>query len=256
VDPIRGKRVRLSAWIKTHDVANWCGLEMCIYGFGQRVLAQADMGERPISGTTDWKQYSLVLDVPTEAQSVIFMGQLRGAGEIWTDDFQIETVGADVPTDDDQHWHMWSPMASKCSAGLDSATLRDGHPTMRVTCDAKSWVAYDHNDRHVEQYLGKRVRVSAWLKAERVSVGSGLWIRALGPNFQKIIDEGNWGKWTTPGAKPLKGTVGWTHFVAELDVPLDTQCICSGMIHNGTGTMWMDDFKFEVVGAPAGDAAK
>ena len=101
--------------------------------------------------------------------------------------------------------------------------------------------------------LGKRVRVSAWLKAERVSVRSGLWIRALGPNFQKIIDEGNWGKWATPGAKPLKGTVGWTHFTCELDVPLDAQCIVSGMIHNGTGKMWMDDFKFEVVDeAPTG----
>ena len=92
-------------------------------------------------------------------------------------------------------------------------------------------------------------RHDPWLKGDRVSVRSGLWIRALGPNFKKIVDEGNWGKWLTPGTKPLKGTVGWTHFACELDVPLDTQCIVSGMIHNGTGTMWMDDFKFEVIDA-------
>jgi RNA polymerase sigma factor (sigma-70 family) len=247
ITSIRGKRVRLTAWVKTKNVDNWCGIEMCVYGMGQRVLAQCDMGANPISGTIDWKQYALVADVPEDAATVMFMAQVRGTGEMWSDDFQIETVGDDVPTTDDQKWHMWSPMASKCSAELDPLTLRDGHPTMRVTCNAKSWVAYDHNDRHVEQYLGKRVRVSAWLKADHVTVNSGLWIRVLGPNFQKIVDEGNWGKWTTPGTKPIKGTVGWTHFVAECDVPLGAQCIVSGMIHNGTGTMWMDDFKFEVV---------
>ena len=249
MDTIRGKRIRLTAWIKTRNVDNWCGLELCVYGWFQRVQVHSDMAERPIAGTTDWKQYSLVVDVPDDAQSLMFQATMLGTGEMWSDDFQIEIVGNEVPVNDDQLWHMWSPTASKCSAMLDPTTLRDGHPTMRVTCNANAWVSYDHNDRHPDQYLGKRVRVSAWLKADHVSVVSGLWIRMIGPNFQKISEEGNWGKWAT--AKPIKGTVGWTHFVCEADVPLETQCIRSGLIHNGTGTMWMDDFKFELADAPA-----
>jgi RNA polymerase sigma factor (sigma-70 family) len=248
MDPIRGKRIRLTAWIKTRNVDNWCGLEMWAYGWFQRVQVHSDMAEHPISGTTDWKQYSLVVDVPDDAQSLMFQATMLGTGEMWSDDFQIQIVGNDVPTTDDQLWHMWSPAAPRCSAVLDPRTLRDGHPTMRVTCNANAWVSYDHYDRHPEPYLGKRVRVSAWLKADHVSVVSGLWIRMIGANFQKISEEGNWGQWAT--AKPIKGTGGWTHFVCEADVPPDTQCIRSGLIHNGTGTMWMDDFKFELADTP------
>jgi RNA polymerase sigma factor (sigma-70 family) len=256
MEGLRGKRVRLSAWIKTRNVANWSDIEMSVLGYGQRVLGECELYDHPITGTTDWQQCAVVADVPADAQSIVFTSNVYGKGEMWTDGFRIETVREDVPTTDDQKWHAWSPMLGQCSAALDPTTLRNGHPTMRVTCNAKSWVAYDHANRHVEQYLGKRVRVSAWLKAEHVSVVSGLWIRAMGPNYKKIIDEGNWGKWETAGAKPLKGTVGWTHFVCELDVPLDTQYIVSGMIHNGTGTMWMDDFKFEVLDAAPGGAAR
>jgi RNA polymerase sigma factor (sigma-70 family) len=248
MDTIRGKRIRLTAWIKTRNVDNWCGLEMWAYGWFQRVQVHSDMAAHPISGTTDWKQYSLVVDVPADAQSLMFQATMLGTGEMWSDDFQIQIVDNNVPVTDDQLWHMWSPTAPQCSAALDPTTLRDGHPTMRVTCNAKAWVSYDHNDRHPEPYLGKRVRVSAWLKADHVSVVSGLWIRMIGANFQKISEEGNWGKWAT--AKPIKGTVGWTHFVCEADVPPDTQCIRSGLIHNGTGTMWIDDFKFELADSP------
>ena len=198
MDTIRGKRIRLTAWIKTRNVDNWCGLEMWAYGWFQRVQVHSDMAAHPITGTTDWKQYSLVVDVPADAQSLMFQATMLGTGEMWSDDFQIQIVDNNVPVTDDQLWHMWSPTAPQCSAALDPTTLRDGHPTMRVTCNAKAWVSYDHNDRHPEPYLGKRVRVSAWLKADHVSVVSGLWIRMIGANFQKISEEGNWGTWPPP----------------------------------------------------------
>ena len=101
---------------------------MWAYGWFQRVQVHSDMAEHPITGTTDWKQYSLVVDVPADAQSLMFQATMLGTGEMWTDDFQIQIVDNNVPVTDDQLWHMWSPTAPQCSAALDPTTLRDGHP--------------------------------------------------------------------------------------------------------------------------------
>ena len=78
---------------------------------------------------------------------------------------------------------------------------------------------------------------------------SGLWIRNDRAQTSKKSPKKETGA-NGHTAKPIKGTTGWTHFVCEADVPPDTHCIRSGLIHNGTGTMWIDDFKFELADSP------
>ena len=68
-DDYRGKRVRFSAYVKTHDVSaasSGAGLWMRVDGNGG-ILAFDNMQNRPIMGTTDWKLVSVVLDVPNDA---------------------------------------------------------------------------------------------------------------------------------------------------------------------------------------------
>src|SRR5262245_54877887 len=56
------------------------------------------MENRPIKGTTDWKKYGLVLDVPEESISINFGVLLSGGGQAWVDDLQLEVVSQDVLT--------------------------------------------------------------------------------------------------------------------------------------------------------------
>jgi RNA polymerase sigma factor (sigma-70 family) len=245
VDLLRGKRIRLSAWIKSKDLANWGGLQLIVYGEGLRVLSQGDMGERPIRGTTDWQQYSQVADVPMSATTVMFGANLRGTGELWVDDFQIDVVGKDVETTDDSVWHLWSPESPKYSAVLDSNIRHNGHPTMCVSSSTagKTWAAYDHNDRLPEKYLGHKIRMKLWMKSEGVTGTSGPWIRVLGANFQQIGDEGQ------RPHRPIKGTTDWKQYIAIADVPPETQCLTSGLVMNGKGKIWIDvqGAEYEVV---------
>src|SRR5512140_278762 len=62
-----GKRVRLSAWVKSESVGDWAGVWMRVDGPAGRSLAFDNMQTRPIKGTSDWKRYDVVLDVPAEA---------------------------------------------------------------------------------------------------------------------------------------------------------------------------------------------
>jgi hypothetical protein len=56
------------------------------------------MRDRPIKGTSGWKSYVVVLDVPADATSISFGILLDGPGEVWLNSVKLEVVGADTPT--------------------------------------------------------------------------------------------------------------------------------------------------------------
>jgi len=102
-----GKRVRLSAYVKSEQVEEWAGLWMRVDG-SNKPLSFDNMQNRSIQGTTDWQRYEVVLDVPESSVAIAFGVLLAGKGQVWMDDFQFEVVGSEVPTTDiplDQHIH-------------------------------------------------------------------------------------------------------------------------------------------------------
>ena len=102
-DPWLGKRIRLTARLKSENarqVQLWLRVDGdTVNGtVGHRLLAFYNMADKPISGTTGWRRYEIVLDVSDQSWRIaygFFLG--GGAGKAWADGFTIETVGADVP---------------------------------------------------------------------------------------------------------------------------------------------------------------
>lgn len=92
----RGKRVRLSANLRT-EKAGRAQLWLRIDGPNGRVLAIDDMQSRPLRGTTRWRRYSIVLDVPREATDVSWGFLLAGSGAVWANDFSLNPVSTAVP---------------------------------------------------------------------------------------------------------------------------------------------------------------
>ena len=95
-DAHRGKRLRLRAWVKAKDVSDWAGLWMRVDGATKGTLAFDNMMSRPMVGTSDWREFAVVLDVPAASGLIAFGIQLTGKGELWVDDFMFDVVGKDV----------------------------------------------------------------------------------------------------------------------------------------------------------------
>jgi hypothetical protein len=91
-----GQRVRFSGWVRSAAVTGTAGLWMRIDAPGQWGLALDNMHNRPITGTTGWAWYEVVLDVDASASSVSYGIQLSGDGDIWLDGASVETVPACV----------------------------------------------------------------------------------------------------------------------------------------------------------------
>jgi RNA polymerase sigma factor (sigma-70 family) len=100
-DRFRGRRLRMTAYVKSRDVENSAGLWMRVEGSDGKgnYSVSSDLMRTRIKGTTDWKQYEVVLDVPKEGAAAIYFGvMLAGKGQVWADDFKFEAVGEDVKT--------------------------------------------------------------------------------------------------------------------------------------------------------------
>ena len=93
----RGKRVRFSAQVKSDAVTRWAGLWLRVDS-DARSTAFDNMQDRPISGTTSWKHYEVVLDVADEATNVALGILLDGPGAVWMSDVKFETVDKTVAT--------------------------------------------------------------------------------------------------------------------------------------------------------------
>ncbi len=98
-DAYRGKRVRLTGFLSSKD-AYKAGLWMRVDGPDRHILGFDNMDPRALHGDNDWKNYSIVLDVPTDATDIAFGFLLEKNGEVLAEDFKLETVGKDVPTTD------------------------------------------------------------------------------------------------------------------------------------------------------------
>ena len=91
------KRLRLSGYIKCEDVEGWSGMWMRVDGENNNQIGFDNMQNRPIKGTTDWKKYEIVLDIPSDSKSINYGVLLSGDGKVWFDDFRLEEVDDNVP---------------------------------------------------------------------------------------------------------------------------------------------------------------
>ena len=98
-DNYLGKRIKMTGFMKSENVANWAGLWFRVDQTGsQQSLSFDNMGDRPIKGNTSWTKYEIVLDIPENASQIAYGALLDGTGQIWFDNIAIEIVNDSVPT--------------------------------------------------------------------------------------------------------------------------------------------------------------
>jgi hypothetical protein len=82
-----GSRVVLAGWVKT-EAASAAQLWLRVDA-GRTVVALDNMSDRPISSTTPWTEYRLVLDVPDGATALAFGLLVHAGGQAWVDDLSL-----------------------------------------------------------------------------------------------------------------------------------------------------------------------
>ena len=89
-------------------------------------------------------------------------------------------------------------------------------------------------------YLGKTVKMTAYVKNENVKSWAGLWMR-VDYYDSNVLAFDNMEK------RPIKGTSDWVKYEIVLFVPVEATSISYGVLLAGTGQVWFKDVKFEIV---------
>jgi erythromycin esterase-like protein len=87
-----GHHVRFSGWICTQDVSDYAGLWWRADAQGGRV-AFDNMEQQRVKGTSGWRHYATELDLPANADHIVFGALMSGTGRAWFDSLGIEIDG-------------------------------------------------------------------------------------------------------------------------------------------------------------------
>ncbi len=93
-------------------------------------------------------------------------------------------------------------------------------------------------------YGGQRIRVSGYVRAEQVVGWAALWVRVDGSKYQlSYFDRRLDGLIVST----VTGTTDWERHEIILDVPEDGGAIAFGISLEGTGQIWLDDVRIQIM---------
>ena len=92
-----GRRVRFSAYVMSENAADWAGLWMRV-DKDRQMVGFDNMQNRAVKGSTFWKYYEVVLDVPEGSTGIGLGILLAGTGTVWLNSAKFEVVGTNIPT--------------------------------------------------------------------------------------------------------------------------------------------------------------
>jgi hypothetical protein len=250
----RGKRLELSVYLRAEDVTRDALLHMQIWSGSERVSAASNDASGWITGTQGWTRAAIVLDVPPDATRIEWGVRLSGPGRVWMDEFAMEAVPSTVPTTSVSDWHLQTEWVSQYRLVNDPAETRNGHPTAQLSwhgragaTDADAGAGGESAKLiRVEQALrdlrGRRVRVSAMIKAQGVARGARVFANAGGYDADMHYSDTR-----TKEELPVRGTTGWLKYAQTLEIPRDATRLEYGVRLEGPGTLWIDDLVLEVL---------
>nr|WP_264930839.1 AraC family transcriptional regulator [Paenibacillus sp. LS1] len=161
----------------------------------------------------------------------LFEGRTRG-GELQMN--QTSTITG---------WMLTGSHPQNYEMGIDPAEVHQGKASgylKAVTPMEPNEFATMMQQFRADKYVGKRMKLSGFVKTERVDAFCGLWMR-VDNNVHDVLQFDNMHD------RPITGTQPWNQYNIVLDVPEDSAVISFGVILNGKGKVWVDSFRFEEV---------
>jgi|SRR5664279_870005 len=144
-------------------------------------------------------------------------------------------------------WFIAGSKPGSYEMGIDKGSGKDGKnaATIKSIDSAIDGFGTLMQDCLPGKYLGKRIRMTGWLKTKGVSEWSGLWLRIDTKSSIKaaVFDNMHDGKKN----QSLKGSTDWNKCEIILDVPDNASNIAYGALLVGTGQIWFDKLSFEIV---------
>ncbi|MFE4144632.1 helix-turn-helix transcriptional regulator [Peribacillus sp. YIM B13472] len=140
-------------------------------------------------------------------------------------------------------WNVSGSHPFNYKMGIDRETFHKGRASgflKSATAESKEEFATMMQQFKAENYLGKRMKLSGFLKSKDVDGFCGLWMR-VDNALHDVLQFDNMGN------RPIVNDTEWNHYYIVLDVPENSAIISFGVLLSGRGKVWIDELEFEEV---------
>ncbi len=156
----------------------------------------------------------------------------------------VERPGVTIKAPED--WFKNGAKPGSYVVGVDSNETWGGMPSAYVqslTPNVAEGFGGMMQTASAENYIGKRVRLSGWIKTQEANEGGGhLWLRVDGQESGRALQFDNMNN------RAVKGNSDWQEASVVLDVPAGASALAYGFFVQGGGKMWVSGQKIEEVG--------
>lgn len=140
-------------------------------------------------------------------------------------------------------WILSGSHPSNYEMGIDREVFHKGNASgylKSVTVEEIGEFATMMQEFKADKYLGKRLKLSGFIKTKGVEGFCGLWMR-VDDHLHDVLQFDNMSN------RPIKGDNEWNHYAIVLDVPENSAVIAFGVLLSGKGHVWVDEIAFEEV---------
>jgi bifunctional DNase/RNase len=257
----RGQRLRITTYVKAENVKR-ANFHLTIVGptlepdSVRIVQHMTSTQQHPVEGTSDWTQHDLVIDVPTNANSIQLSFSMEGHGTVWLDNIHVAVVDKSIPLTGTriippprepqnldfahglEYWHLTGTFPQDYTSVVDATTYPDKAHIISIASikpEPRGNIILQQT-LSPHDYHGKRVRFSATIQSISIEQQAGLYISAgIGINEERM-------------KRTLHGTTKWTPYEVVLDVVNPNSYINFGLMLRGRGQVRITNAHFEVLG--------
>jgi hypothetical protein len=139
-------------------------------------------------------------------------------------------------------WYKAGAAPDDYEMGIDPGSGQSGGNagTIKSKKDkAKSWGTL-MQDFAPGKFLGKKIRMIAFMKTKDVSTSAAFWLRVDQEKSRASLSFDNMAN------RAITGNTEWTKYEIVLDVPEKASNIAYGAMLRGSGQIWFDNFSFAV----------
>jgi hypothetical protein len=139
-------------------------------------------------------------------------------------------------------WFLAGSKPANYQTSVDKTMIQNGQPSayLKSIVPVTDGFGTLMQEISASDYVGKRVRLRAWVRSRDVGDWAGVWMRVDKDKTTVAFDNMQ--------NRAIKGTEPWKQCDVVLDVPEDAFGIFFGILLSGSGEVWMSDLSFEVVG--------
>ncbi len=139
-------------------------------------------------------------------------------------------------------WHYRGSKAESYEMGLDAGAEKNNQTVYKIKSIPSKTNGFGTIMKTIQPdaFLGKTVKMTAYVKSENVKSWAGLWMR-VDYYTAAVLAFDNMQR------RPIKGTKDWTKYEVVLYVPTEATAISYGVLLNETGQIWFKDVAIEIV---------